>query len=362
VTTYRSTIAGSLPKPSWLAESEKLWPRFLLEGTALAEGKRDATALAVLEQARCGIGCVTDGETARTHFVHGFLEHLGGIDRENKVRRGIRADRYEADCPQIVGPVTRPVAVHVDEVRAARAAADGPLKFTLPGPMTIVDTLYDAYYRDRKTAAFAFADLLNAEMRDLIAAGVDVVQLDEPAFNVYFDEVEAWGVAALDRAFAGITARKAVHVCYGYGIAANVRWKAELGPEWDQYAHILPLLSRSSVDEISIELAGSHVPPHVLAHIVGKDVAVGAIDVASDDVETPEQVRATLERAAQYVPRERIIASTNCGMAPMKREIAWAKLAALGAGAALFAGAGNGKGGAERRLAYGANDPEPATV
>ncbi len=354
---YRSTIAGSLPKPPWLAEPERLWPRFLHEGEALAEAQRDATTLAVFGQSRCGIDCPTDGEMGRVHFVHGFLERLGGIDRENKVRRGIRNDRYEADCPQIVGPVTRPASVHAADVAAARAATGGHLKFTLPGSMTIVDTLYDAHYRDRKTAAFAFADLLNAEMRDLIAAGADVIQLDEPAFNVFFNEVEDWGIAAVDRAFAGIDARRAIHVCYGYGIDANNKWKAELGAEWDQYAHILPLIAQSCVHEISIELAGSRVPAHVLAHAAGKDVAVGAIDVASDVVETAAEVCATLERAAEFVPRERIIASTNCGMAPMKREIAWAKLAALGAGAAAFAAAGQ-----DGTSAYGADDSLAARV
>jgi 5-methyltetrahydropteroyltriglutamate--homocysteine methyltransferase len=332
---YRTTIAGSLPKPGWLAETQKLWPAWRLAGDELVAGKRDATILAVTEQTHAGIACCSDGEQARTHFVHGFLEALDGIDPDAKVRRGIRNDRYEADCPSIVGEIARRRPVHLHEALVARAYAPGALKFTLPGPMTIVDTLYDGYYRDRKAAAFAFARVLNEEMRDLAAAGVDVIQLDEPAFNVFFDEVDAWGIDALDAAFEGITARKAVHVCYGYGIEANISWKRDLGAEWDQYAHIFPFLSRSSADEISIELAGSRVPAHVLAGLTGKDVAVGVIDVASDVVETAEAVAATIELAAQYVPRERIIASTNCGMAPMARDVAYAKLAALAAGERL---------------------------
>jgi 5-methyltetrahydropteroyltriglutamate--homocysteine methyltransferase len=333
---YRTTVAGSLPKPSWLAETEMLWPRWRLDGAELIEAKHDATRIAVAVQERAGVGCVSDGEQARVHFVHGFLEALDGIDSELLVRRGIRNDRYDADCPSIVGDVVRHRPVHLDEARWARACATGPIKFTLPGPMTIVDTLYDGHYRDRKTAAFAFARVLNEEIRDLADAGVDVIQLDEPAFNVFFDEVEDWGIDAVDAAFAGVRARKAVHVCYGYGIDANRKWKAELGDEWDQYAHIFPFLSRSSADEISIELAGSRVPPHVLAGLCGKDVAVGVIDVASDVVERPEQVRATLDLAAKFLPAGRIIASTNCGMAPMNREIAYAKLRALGAGAELW--------------------------
>jgi len=332
---YRATIAGSLPKPAWLAETETLWPRWRLDGAELREAKRDATRIAVAEQERAGVTCVTDGEQARVHFVHGFLEALDGIDAEQRVRRGIRNDRYDADCPSIVGDVQRRNPVHLDEARFARQYATGTLKFTLPGPMTIVDTLYDAHYRDRKTAAFAFARVLNEEIRDLVAAGIDVIQLDEPAFNVFFDEVEEWGIDAIDAAFSGVDCRKAVHVCYGYGIDANRKWKAELGDAWDQYAHIFPFLSRSSADEISIELAGSRVPPHVLAGLSGKDVAVGVIDVASDTIERPEQVRATLELAARYIPPERIIASTNCGMVPMNRAIAYAKLHALGSGARL---------------------------
>ncbi len=334
---YRSTVAGSLPKPGWLSETEKLWPRWRLTGDALAEGQRDATILAIAEQAQAGIECVSDGEQSRVHFVHGFLEGLTGIDAEHKQRRWIRDGRYEADCPTIAGDVARPRPVHAAEARAARAFAAGPLKFTLPGPMTIVDTLYDAHYGDRKTAAFAFARVLNEEMRDLVAAGVDVIQLDEPAFNVFFDEVDAWGIDAVDAAFAGIEVRRALHVCYGYGIDANRKWKAELGDQWDQYAHIFPFISRSCVHEVSIELAGSHVPPHVLAGLLDKDVAVGCIDVANDRIETAAEVRATLELAARYIPAERLIASTNCGMAPMNRSIAYAKLRALGTGATTFA-------------------------
>ncbi|MFN2459984.1 MAG: methionine synthase [Candidatus Velthaea sp.] len=332
--TYRTTIAGSLPKPGWLAETEKLWPTWRLSGAQLREAKRDATRIAVAEQERAGIGCVSDGEQSRVHFVHGFLEALDGIDPEKKVRRGIRDGRYEADCPSIVAEVRRGRPVHLEEARVAVAFATGAVKFTLPGPMTIVDTLFDAHYGDRRTAALAFAKVLNEEMRELAAAGVDVIQLDEPAFNVFFDEVDAWGIDALDAAFAGVGTRKAVHVCYGYGIDANVKWKAQLGAEWDQYAHIFPFLSRSCVDEVSIELANSHVPARVLAGLRDKDVAVGCIDVANERVETAADVRATIETAAQFVPRERIVASTNCGMAPMNRDIAYAKLRALGAGAA----------------------------
>ena len=331
---FPTTIAGSLPKPKWLADPERLWPHWHLAGEELRDAQRDAVRIAIFEQERAGIDIVSDGEQSRRHFVHGFASALGGIDMQKVKRRGIRADRYEADCPTIVGPILRKAPVHVDEMRFARDAATRRLKITLPGPMTIVDTLNDEFYASRKEAAFACAAALRAEIEALCAVGVDVVQIDEPAFNVYFDEVDEWGVAALDACLEGATCETAVHVCYGYGIAANVEWKSALGDEWDQYAHIFPFLAQSRVDTVAIELAGSRVPPRVLGLLGNKNVAVGAIDVASDRVETPADVRATIELARTYVADERIQCSTNCGMAPMRRDLAYAKLRALGAGAA----------------------------
>ena len=336
MSTIATTIAGSLPKPGWLAETERLWPQWKLDGAALAEAKRDAIELALAEQDRAGIDVVTDGEQGRRHFVHGFLETLEGIDFTKIVRKGIRADRYQADLPTITGPVRRTRPVHLDEARFARGLTGRKLKITLPGPMTIVDTLHDVHYGDRKKAAFAFAEALRAEIEELAAAGVDAVQLDEPAFNVYFQELEDWGIAALDACVRGVGCATAVHVCYGYGIPANVDWKQSLGEAWDQYAVVLPLLAQSTLDEISIELAGSRVPPEVLARTGDKRVAVGVIDVATEVVETPHDVRATLQTARRYLPAERIVASTNCGMAPMNRDVAHRKLHALGAGARLL--------------------------
>lgn len=332
---YPTTIAGSLPKPAWLAEPERLWPAWRQEGADLHAAMHDATRIAIFEQLRAGIDCVTDGEQSRQHFVHGFLAGVDGIDFTKKVTRGIRADRYQAECPTVVGPVRRRMPIHVEEMRFARSLLDGQLKITLPGPMTIVDTLYDAHYPDRKTAALAFARLIREEAEELVDAGVDAIQIDEPAFNVYFEEVEEWGIDALDAAIGDLPVIKAVHVCYGYGIEANISWKRSLGAEWDQYAILFPLLSESAVDQVSIELAGSRVPPEVLGLLKGKDAAVGVIDVATDRLETPEDVLATIRLAERYLPPERIWCSTNCGMAPMQRELAYAKLRALGAGARL---------------------------
>src|SRR5437764_2042230 len=333
-----TTIAGSLPKPSWLAEPRVLWAPWRLEGEALAEGKRDATLLALNLQEDCGIDIVSDGEQSRQHFVHGFLEGVEGIDFGRRVRMGIRNNRYEAMVPSVTGPLKRRGSVHVAEAMIARAHTRHRLKFTLPGPMTIVDTIADEHYGDRVALAMAFAELLNEEARELAAVGVDVIQFDEPAFNVYLDEVVGWGIAALERAAQGLSCKTAVHICYGYGIPANIEWKGTLGSEWRQYERIFPALAASRIDQVSLECVHSHVPLELLALLAGKDVLVGAIDVASEEVETAEEVAGTIEAAMRFVPPERLYPCTNCGMAPLDRSLAAQKLAALSAGAALVRG------------------------
>jgi 5-methyltetrahydropteroyltriglutamate--homocysteine methyltransferase len=332
---FMATIAGSLPKPHWLAETNKLWPQWKASGEDLATAKRDATLLWLKAQEDAGLDIVTDGEQSRQHFVHGFLEAVDGIDFVHKVEMGIRNDRYKAMVPQVIGPLRLKGRVHQTEARLARAHTRKKLKFTLPGPMTIVDTVADRHYGDKVKLAFAFADLLNQEARALQGDGVDVIQFDEPAFNVYMDDVVAWGVDALHRASAGLACTTAVHICYGYGIKANIDWKATLGDEWRQYEKIFPALARSRIQQISLECTNSHVPPDLMALLPGKDVLVGVIDVASDRVETPEEVADTIGRALRFVPKERLYPCTNCGMAPMSREIAIAKLEALAKGAEL---------------------------
>src|SRR2546427_1659055 len=287
---FEATIAGSLPKPSWLAEPDKLWPAWRLAGPELAAAKRDATLLAIKTQEDAGIDIVSDGEQSRQHFVHGFLEFVDGIDFSRKVEIGIRADRYKAMVPQVVGALRLKGRVHGTEARLARAHTTRKLKFTLPGPMTIVDTVADAHYGDRAKMAMAFAALLNEEARGLEADGVDVIQFDEPAFNVYMDAVKDWGVAALHRAIEGLACTTAVHICYGYGIQANIDWKASLGGEWRQYEAIFPALAASRIDQVSVECRNAKVPMRLLSLLQGKDVLVGVIDVATDQVETPEEV------------------------------------------------------------------------
>jgi 5-methyltetrahydropteroyltriglutamate--homocysteine methyltransferase len=332
---FPTTIAGSLPKPSWLAEPNRLWAPWRLSGAELEAAKLDATLLAIKLQEDAGLDIVSDGEQARQHFVHGFLEHLAGIDFEHKVEIGIRDNRYKAMVPTVTGPLQRTGRVHEPEARHARAHTTRKLKFTLPGPMTIVDTIADQHYGDRVKLAFAFADALNAEARALEGDGVDVIQFDEPAFNVYMDDVTSWGIEALHRAIDGLTCTTVVHICYGYGIKANTDWKATLGSEWRQYEKIFPALAASRIKQVSVECRNAKVPMSLLDLLKGKDVLVGVIDVATEEVETPEQVAATIEAAMKYVPKQHIVACTNCGMAPMRRDIAEAKLVALGEGAAL---------------------------
>ncbi len=332
---FETAIAGSLPKPHWLSETEKLWPQWKLAGPELQRAKADATLLWIKAQEDAGLDIVGDGEQSRQHFVHGFLEQVDGIDFEHKVEMGIRNDRYKAMVPQVVAPLRLKGRVHAFEAQLARAHTKKRLKFTLPGPLTIVDTVADRFYGDKVKMAFAFAELLNQEALALQADGVDIIQFDEPAFNVYMQDAADWGVKALERAAQGLTCTTAVHICYGYGIKANTDWKETLGDQWRQYAEIFPAIAASSIQQVSLECYHSHVPPELTALLKDKDVMVGVIDVASDVIETPEQIADTIGTAMQYLPKNRIFPCTNCGLAPMSREVAEAKLAALAQGAAL---------------------------
>ena len=332
---FKTTIAGSLPRPDWLAEPETLKGAWKLSGAELEDGKRRAAAEWLRLEEEAGIDIVTDGEQFRAHFVHGFLEEIDGIDWNKKTVMGIRDNRYDLEVPTVTGPLSRPAPVHLEEVRFTRAQTERRLKFTLPGPMTICDTIADEHYGSRPEMAMAFAEILNAEAKDLVAAGVDVIQFDEPAFNVFIDDVNEWGIATLNRAVEGLACATAVHVCYGYGIEENLKWKETLGGEWRQYDAIFPAINDSAVDQVSLECAESHVPMSLIAHLKDKEVMVGTVAVTPDRVESPEEVAATIREAMQYVDAERILPCTNCGMAPIPYDVAASKLRALAAGAEL---------------------------
>lgn len=329
-----TSTAGSLPKPSWLAEPEKLWSPWKLHDEELADGKRDALRLSLQEQQAAGIDIVSDGEQSRQHFVTTFIEHLDGVDFEKRETVRIR-DRYDASVPTVKGAVSRQKAVFVEDAKFLRQQTQQPIKWALPGPMTMIDTLYDAHYKSREKLAWEFAKILNQEARELEAAGVDIIQFDEPAFNVFFDEVNDWGIATLERAIEGLKCETAVHICYGYGIKANTEWKKTLGSEWRQYERIFPKLQASSIGMVSLECQNSRVPMDLIELLRGKQVMVGAIDVASETVEKPEEVAATLRKALQFVDADKLCPCTNCGMAPLSRTLARAKLEALAAGAAI---------------------------
>jgi 5-methyltetrahydropteroyltriglutamate--homocysteine methyltransferase len=333
-TLLPTSTAGSLPKPSWLAQPEKLWSPWKLQDDELSEGKRDALRLSLADQQKAGIDIVSDGEQTRQHFVTTFVEHLEGVDFERRETVRIR-NRYDASVPTVVGAVSRPKPVFVEDAKFLREQTKQPIKWALPGPMTMIDTLYDAHYKSREKLAWEFANILNEEAKELAAAGVDIIQFDEPAFNVFFDEVNDWGVAALERAIEGLECETAVHICYGYGIKANTDWKGTLGSEWRQYEESFPKLQKSSIDLISLECHNSHVPMDLIDLIRGKKVMVGAIDVASNTIETPEEVAATLRRALRFVDPDKLYPCTNCGMAPLSRKIATGKLQALSAGAEI---------------------------
>ena len=330
-----TSTVGSLPKPSWLATPEQLWSPWRLQGEELIAGKQDALRVTLAEQESAGCDIISDGEQTRQHFVTTFIEHLGGVDFERRETVKIR-DRYDASVPTVVGSVSREKPVFTEDARFLRSQTDKPIKWALPGPMTMVDTLYDAHYGSREQLAWDFAAILNQEARELEAAGVSIIQFDEPAFNVFFDEVNDWGIAALEKAIDGLQCETAVHICYGYGIKANTEWKKTLGSQWRQYEHTFPLLQASAIDLISLECHNSHVPMELIELLEGKKVMVGAIDVASASVETPDEVASTLRKALQFVEPDKLYPSTNCGMAPLSRDLARRKLSALNAGAEII--------------------------
>lgn len=334
-TLLPTSTAGSLPKPSWLAQPETLWSPWKLKDNELIDGKHDALRIALQEQEHAGIDIVSDGEQTRQHFVTTFIEHLSGVDFENRKTVKIR-DRYEASVPTVVGPVSRQRPVFVEDAKFLRQQTDLPIKWALPGPMTMIDTLYDNHYGSREKLAWEFAKILNQEAKELEAAGVDIIQFDEPAFNVFFEDVNDWGIACLERAIEGLSCETAVHICYGYGIKANTDWKKTLGSEWRQYEAVFPKLQQSNIDIISLECHNSHVPLELLELIRGKKVMVGAIDVATNEIETPEEVANTLREALKYVDADKLYPCTNCGMTPLSRRVSAAKLNALSAGAQII--------------------------
>ena len=336
---FEASIVGSLPKPSWLAQPNMLRAPWRLAGEELREAQNDAVRLALLDQEEAGLSVVCDGEIRRRHYIWGFLDGLTNTDTERLTKKRARGGRYSelTEVARLTGPVRREAPIFVDGCRFARAHTSRPLKVTLPGPMTVADSVADEVSdTDFKTLAMRFAEILNREARDLVDAGADVIQFDEPCFNIYLDEVVAWGIETLEQAMDGVRAQKAVHICYGYGTPAVLAWKTK-NTDWGHYGVTLPLLARSAVDQVSVECAASGVDVAVLGELRGKDVLLGVVDVGTEDVESAETVAERIRRALPYVAPEHLKPCTDCGLVPRSRESSLGKMRALAAGAALVA-------------------------
>jgi 5-methyltetrahydropteroyltriglutamate--homocysteine methyltransferase len=335
----KTTITGSLPRPAWLAEPGRHQYRaWSIPPEFVAEAHDDAVRLAIADQEEAGLDVITDGEQRRRHYIWGFVEGLTGIDTINlgkKITRGGRYRRDPIDVARIVADVTRPHAVLVEGLRFTKAHTRQPVKVTLPGPMTIVDSLLDEYYKEtERQLAARFAEILNAEARDLAAAGADIVQFDEPCFNIYVERVAEWGIAMLEKCIDGVGARTAVHICYGYGIPVTLAWKAK-NQDWGHYGVTLPLLATSRIDQVSVECAASGVDISIVSALKGKDVMIGVIDVGTEQVETPELVASRIRKALPHVAPEHLYPCTDCGLVPRSRLAARGKMRALVEGAAI---------------------------
>jgi 5-methyltetrahydropteroyltriglutamate--homocysteine methyltransferase len=331
-------IVGSLPRPVWLADpqQQRVYTSHRLEGDALREAQDDAVLLALRDQEIAGLDIVTDGEQRRRHYIWGFCEALEGLDFEHLVKLETRGNRYGVlvDAARVVGPVRRPRPVFREALRFLKSHTTKPVKMTLPGPMTTADTLADEHYGSRRALAADLAKVLNDEACELAEAGCDIVQFDEPCFNIYLDDVEEWGIRTLEQAATGVRAKTAVHICYGYGIPVVLEWKSR-NQDWSHYGRTLPLLRTSVIDQISVECAASGVDPSVLALARGKDLMVGVIDVGTDEVETPETVAKRIRTALEHVPADHLYPCTDCGMVPRARAAARGKMKALADGARI---------------------------
>lgn len=333
----KTTIVGSLPKPEWLADPERLRAPWRQDGSALAEAQDDAVALWINAQEKAGLDIICDGEQRRRHYIWGFIEKLGKVDFENPAKKQSRGQRYseETQAPRVLEEWSWTKPVLLDALRFTKARTKKPVKVTLPGPMTVADSVYDEV-GGRTDADFAatYATLLNKEAVALSEAGADVIQIDEPCFNIYTDEVKDWGMEMLEKSFKGVSAKRAVHICYGYGTEVVLNWKNS-NTDWSHYSTTLPLVADSSIDQVSIEKAASGVNLSVLDCLENKVVMVGVIDVGTEEVETPKVVADRIRHALEYVPADRLIACTDCGMVPRSRRAAEGKINALTAGTAL---------------------------
>jgi 5-methyltetrahydropteroyltriglutamate--homocysteine methyltransferase len=331
---FPTTLVGSFPQPEWLIDRARLAGRFpprvrarelwRVPESMLVEAQNDATLMAIKAQEDAGIDIITDGEIRRESYSNHFATALDGVDLDNP---GTALDRsgHPNPVPRVVGPIRRRHAVGVSDLEFLRRHTRRAIKITVPGPFTMAQQAQiDFYGGSRELAAMDYAVALNAEIRDLFAAGADVVQIDEPYMQARPEEARAFGLKALNRALEDVTGATAVHICFGYAAIIHSR------PSGYSF---LPEFAECSCAQISVETAQSNLDCSVLSPLQDKKIILGVIDLANPEIETPEQVAARIERALPYVKAENIIVAPDCGMKYLPRDIAFGKLQAMVAGA-----------------------------
>lgn len=322
-------MIGSYPQPAWLVDHERLRAKVVPRVRAqdvwrvpeplLAEAQDDATRLAIRDMERAGVDVITDGEMRRESYSNRFATSLEGLDLENPFIRHVRG--FEVPLPRVVGPLRRPGPVEVADLEFLRANTERGTKITLPGPFTISRQAHDEYYRDDEALIMACAEAVNAEVRDLAAAGADVVQLDEPWLREDPDAANRWGVRAIDRALEGVACVTAVHLCFGYGFIVS--------PDKPKAYTFLSQLADCSVGQVSIEAAQPHLDLGVLRELSAKTIVLGVVDLSTNEVESEETLAERLRRALPFVDPERLVAAPDCGMKYLSREAAFGKLRAM---------------------------------
>ena len=326
---FPTSLVGSYPQPDWLIDREKLAGRFpprvratelwRVDPGHLEEAQQDATLLAIRAQEDAGLDVITDGEIRRESYSNRFATALDGVDIDNP---GTALDRSgnPNPVPRIVGPISRHHPVQVDDLKFLRAHTGRTVKVTVPGPFTMAQQAQNDYYPSREEAAFGYAAAVNEEVKDLFAAGADIVQLDEPYLQARAQEAQGYGVAVVNRALEGVTGTTAVHLCFGYAAIIHER------PEGYSF---LPELAASRADQISIETAQSGLDCSVLASLDGKTIILGVLDLSDTTVETPGQIVDRVRRALPYAAADHLVLAPDCGMKYLPRPVASGKLAAM---------------------------------
>jgi 5-methyltetrahydropteroyltriglutamate--homocysteine methyltransferase len=339
---FPTSLVGSYPQPEWLIDRARLSkqvPRvrvddlWLVAPDKLEAAQDDATVLAIRDQERAGLDVISDGEQRRESYSNRFATALDGIDTENPGTVINRSGR-PIPVPRVVGPIKRRHAVELRDLKVLRANTDRQIKATVPGPFTMGKQAQDDYYKDEEAVAFAYADAVNAEIKDLFAAGADVVQIDEPWMQQHPDKARQYGLKALDRALAGVNGTVAVHLCFGY--AAVVHDK----PSGYSF---LSELEGSRAQQVSIEAAQPKLDLKVLRELPSKTIILGVIDLADKAVETPQVVADRIRRALAHIPADRVVVAPDCGMKYLPRAIAFGKMKAMAEGAAIVRGELTGK-------------------